>query len=386
MFTSSIRPDGSRGTCVARRTALLTAALSFAGVLGTMPASAATGTVASSSEDTAGANGRVSAILRIGTRVFIGGSFTTVGGLPRHGLAALNADTGAVDPNWSADVSGEVLSLASSPWGTGVYVGGTFSSIRGVPRANLAGVSTSTGAVSPWNPGANNSVLSIAPWSNQVLVGGKFTRIGGGYVNRFAMLDASTGRPNSRFLPNPDGPVSALQISPGKTGVYVGGTFTRIGGQYRQNLAAILLSSGLASRWYPEASTCPVLSAALTGDGSRLFVACAGASNSVASYNTGVNGPRLWRALADGNVQAVALIGTTVYAGGHFTRVNSVERRKVAAFYYATGALQPWAPALDSPLGVWALHASTNGVWAGGDFTTVNGRPQPHLALFRQVA
>ncbi len=375
----------TRTTRIARRAALLTVSLSIGGFLGAVPASAA-GTVAASSDSTDGANGRVSAIARVGTRIFIGGSFTMVGGLPRRGLAALDAATGAVDPNWSADVAGEVLSLTASPAGSGIYLGGNFSSVGGLPRANLAAVSTNTGTVSAWNPGANSAVLALTSYSNSVLAGGKFTKIGGYYVLRLAMLDATSGRPDSRFQPRPDGPVSALQLSPGKTGVYVGGSFARIAGQAHANLAGIVLSNGLATNWYPEASTCPVLGATMTTGGSRLYVACAGASNSVASYNTAASGPRVWRGMADGNVQAVALLGTTLYAGGHFTRMNGAERRKVAAFDYSTGALQPWAPRLDSPLGVWAVCASTNGVWAGGDFTRVNNSPQQHIAFFRQVA
>lgn len=382
--TCTATTRSTRSTRIARRTALLTVSLSFAGLLGAVPASAAT-TVAGSADTTDGANGRVSAIVRAGSRIFIGGSFTMVGGLPRRGLAALNADTGAVDPSWSADVAGEVLSLAVSPTGTGVYAGGAFTSVRGVPRANLAAVSASTGLVSPWNPGANSSVLAIASSSSSVIVGGKFTVVGGASLGKLAMVDATYGRPNLSFVPRPDGWVGSLQLSPTGTGIYVGGNFSRIGGQYRPRLAAVLLSNGAATSWYPDASTCPVIGAALSPDGTRLFVACAGASNSVASYNTTVNGPRVWRGMADGNVQAVALVGSTVYAGGHFARMNSVERRKVAAFDYATGALQPWAPRLNSPLGVWALCASTNGVWAGGDFTRVNYSPQQHIALFRQI-
>lgn len=375
-----------RSLRIVRRTAVLTASLAVAGALGAVPASAATGTAATSADATAGANGRVSAIVRVGSRVFIGGNFTTVGGLPRRGLAALNADTGAVDPGWSADVAGEVLALAGSPSATTLYVGGTFTSVRGVSRANVAAVSTTTGVPTGWDPRTNSSVMALTTSSSQVLLGGKFTQIGGLYLGRLAMVDPTNGSPNRYFAPRPDSWVASLQLARTGTAVYAGGNFTRIGGQYRTHLASVSLANGAASTWYPDASSCPVFGAVLSPDGTRLFVACAGSSNSVASYNTAANGPRVWGSMGDGNVQAVTLVGTTVYAGGHFLRMNGADRRKLAAFDYTTGAMTPWAPSLDSPLGVWALCPSTNGVWAGGDFTTVNGRSQPHIALFRQVA
>lgn len=376
----------SRGTRVVRWTTLLTASLSFAGLLGAAPASAATGTVSGSADDQASANGSVKAITRIGNRIYIGGSFTTVGGLPRRGLAALNAETGAVDPAWSADVSGEVLALAPSPYGTTVYVGGTFTSVRGYGRANLAAVSATTGVVSSWNPGANASVLAVTSSPGAVIVGGKFTRIAGAYVRRLAMLSSTDGHASSRFLPQPDNWVASLRLSPSGSGLYVGGNFSRIGGQYRPHLAAVYLSSGAASGWYPDAYYCPALSLALSPNATRLYVACGGLSNWVASYNTMANGPRVWRAATDGNVQAITLLGSTLYAGGHFALVNGVERHKVAAFDYATGAMTGWAPVLDSPLGVWALYGTTEGVWAGGDFTTVNRSAKPHVARFRSVS
>ena len=375
------RPLRLAGAC----TGLVTA-LSIAGLLASGPAIASVGTVSTSADSTPGTDGRVSAIVQIGSRIFIGGSFTTVGGLPRHGLAALDATTGAVDPSWSADVSGSVLALAASPSGGSLYVGGTFSAVNGVARANVAAVSTAAGAVSPWNPSANNSVLALAAYSNSVLAGGKFGSIGGAYAGRLAVLDATTGRASTAFLPRPDGYVSALTVAPTQTSVYVGGGFTHIGGQTRPNLAAVSLSNGAATSWYPDATGCPVLSSVLAPGGGRLFVACAGASNSVAAYNPAASGPRVWRAMGDGNVQSVTLLNSTVYIGGHFTVMSGQSRRKAAAFDATTGAMSPWNPTFDSPLGIWAICATGNGVWTGGDFTTVNGRPQPHLARFALIA
>ena len=46
------------------------------------------------------------------------------------------------------------------------------------------------------------------------------------------------------------------------------------------------------------------------------------------------------------------------------------------------GALQPFAPTVNSVLGVFALRASKGNLWAGGDFTVINGSTREHLARF----
>ncbi len=62
---------------------------------------------------------------------------------------------------------------------TRVYLGGSFTTVGGRSRSNVAAVSFG-GVVSKWNPGANRSVfvLRLGP-NGQLFAGGDFTRIGG---------------------------------------------------------------------------------------------------------------------------------------------------------------------------------------------------------------
>ena len=56
-----------------------------------------------------------------------------------------------------------VDSLALSPDGSRLYVGGTFSALGGAARSGLAAVDTTTGAVDPtWNP--SPEAFSRAIW------------------------------------------------------------------------------------------------------------------------------------------------------------------------------------------------------------------------------
>src|SRR5215217_2241182 len=119
------RRPGRRRT----RTAVLEATV-VAVLLGLTPGASAAPTLVSQTPDaTAGVDGRVQAIARIGDWLYIGGTFSAVSGKPRAGLARIKVASGTVDSSWSADVVGSVIALASSPDGATLYVGGQFSSV-----------------------------------------------------------------------------------------------------------------------------------------------------------------------------------------------------------------------------------------------------------------
>src|SRR2546423_8480521 len=69
-------------------------------------------------------DGQVKAIALVGNRLYIGGSFTTVGGESHANVAALDATTGAVDASFTAATDGTVNALAAS--GSDLYLGGLF--------------------------------------------------------------------------------------------------------------------------------------------------------------------------------------------------------------------------------------------------------------------
>lgn len=84
-----------------------------------------------------------------------------------------------------------------------------------------------------------------------------------------------------------------------------------------------------------------------------------------------------------GDCQAITLYEGRVYVGGHFDVFAGQTRRKFAAVDPLTGALDPrWNPRGDR--GVWELtpDAASGRLYAGGEFTTINGQPRSRLARF----
>ncbi len=70
-------------------------------------------------------------------------------------------------------------------------------------------------------------------------------------------------------------------------------------------------------------------------------------------------------------MNALALSGDTIFAGGEFSAVNGATVRQRLAAFDASGAARPWAPSANAPVRALAVHGGTT--FAGGDFTSVNG-------------
>jgi hypothetical protein len=132
------------------------------------------------------ADSNISAIATLGSDVYAGGSFTTIGGGSRTYLARLDAVTGALLDNPAS--TGSVYALAAGS--NQIHAGGGFTTLGGIVR-RYAGAVSSNGTLSPWNPNADGHVYSLLVAGNVVYMGGDFTSIGGVQRSRFAMVNAN---------------------------------------------------------------------------------------------------------------------------------------------------------------------------------------------------
>jgi hypothetical protein len=374
------QPVGRRRTLAGLLAAALAAVL-----LGLAPGALAAPVLVSATPDpTAGANGRVEAITRIGGWLYVGGSFTAVSGQARAGLARLDVASGAVDRGWQADVAGTVRALAASTDGSTLFVGGEFSAVGGQARENLAAVSTATGGVTAWNPGANRAVQALAASSNRVYVGGKFARIGGVTRARLAAVNAATGVVDQGFAPSPDQWVAALRLASGQ--LYAAGFFTTIGGTTQRYLAVLDAATGAASPTWRPSLSCPVYALDLAPQaptGSTIYAACGGSGGSALAFSTSsASTTPLWLVRTNGNLHGVAYLDGAVYLGGHFTTMGGAARKKGGAVDAIDGTLTSWNPNFNSALGVFALVTVDGSLWAGGDFTRVGSTRQLRVARF----
>jgi hypothetical protein len=324
------------------------------------------------------ANGLVYSLAASGGTVYAGGTFTSIGGQARKRIAALDATTGAATA-WDPNANNTVYALAVSE-GT-VYAGGTFTSVGGRARKYIAALDATTGAATAWDPNASNYVCALAVSGGTVYAGGAFLSIGGQPRICIAALDATTGAATA-WDPNANNTVYALAVSGSK--VYAGGTFTSIGGQARNCIAALDATTSAATTWDPNAAggTTTVNALAVSGDtvyGGGSFSSIGGqARNCIAALDATTGAATAWDPNASSTVYALAVSGGTVYAGGYFRTIGGQARNYIAALDATTGAATAWDPNASST--VYALAVSGGTVYAGGSFSSIGGQARNCIA------
>ena len=130
-------------------------------------------------------DGKVNAIVVANGKIYIGGSFTHVrapgapaGGAVRNHLAALDLQTGALKP-WNPGANDIVNALAVKPNGKTIYAGGHFTKVHGATRLHMAAINASSSALRPWKANTNGKVDVIKATRSRVYLGGTFTTLKG---------------------------------------------------------------------------------------------------------------------------------------------------------------------------------------------------------------
>ena len=156
--------------------------------------------------------------------------------------------------------------------------------------------------------------------------GGEFTNAGGSAAINIAQWNGSSWSALGSGIGDEHSSVSALAVS-GST-LYAGGFFTKAGSANATNIAQwngsswTALGSGMAGGGFPSVSALAVSGSTLYAGGD--FTTAGG---SAANYIAQWNGSS-WSALGSGmsvgygygtSVEALAVSGSTLYAGGYFT-------------------------------------------------------------------
>jgi hypothetical protein len=371
------------------------------------------------------ANGTVRVTIVVGNTTYLGGQFTAMqpngGGtaVTRNGVAAVDTATGALRP-WNPNVNGTVYAMTAT--GGNVFLGGTFTTVGGATYKNLvevggAGVSgTGTGAVvttfaNSLKPNKAVRGLAVSPAGN-LYVGGAFTT-----PRRFAAEVNSSGALVPAFAPvisNSNGTsaeVRAVAVNPSGSRVILGGFFNRLNSGFpgdpdptNLGIGAVDATTGASLRWDWHTADLqtfrPFQLLAFAQDGSTLFGAGTGNGGSGISWNIETGALNYIEGF-NGNVVGVGVADGIFYMGGHYTGycgaipgnnfcTVTASRDKLAAVDEATGlTLSPWNPAVNTNLGIEALGAASSApgtatVAIGGEFTKAGGVAQLHFTLFHE--
>jgi hypothetical protein len=316
--------------------------------------------------------GVVTALAVVGNEVFVGGEFTSAGGVSANNVARFNTQTNT----WSTLGTGSSNGVnyyvrALAVVGNEVFVGGEFTFAGGVSANRVARFNTQTNTWSSLGTGSsngvNNDVFALAVVGNEVFVGGSFTSAGGVSANFVARFNTQTntwstlGTGSSNGV---DGRVNALAVVGNE--VVVGGWFTSAGGVSANRVARFntqtntwsTLGTGSSNGVFGDVYALAVVGNEVVVGGS--FTSAGGVSaNNVARFNTQTN---TWSRLGTGSsngvndwVYALAVVGNEVVVGGWFTSAGGVSANRVARFNTLTNT---W-----SSLGTGSSNGVSGGVY-----------------------
>jgi hypothetical protein len=139
-----------------------------------------TGNRVSSFSHSLNAQGRSVAASPDGTKLYVGGDFTTVDGQARGHIAQFDLPGGTLNTTFKPSLNGGGRALATA--GSTVYAGGPFTAVNGTARTRLAAFN-SGGVLQSWAPKVDNGQvwsMVVAPDASRVIVGGSFTTLNGG--------------------------------------------------------------------------------------------------------------------------------------------------------------------------------------------------------------
>jgi hypothetical protein len=412
------------GRLIAAVTAATIAVSGLSALVQRAPAGAIEGPMPSNVAPTWQTNAQVTALVAAGGVLYAGGAFTSVrppgavagsGEVARNHLAAFDASTGALITSFNHNVNAAVHTLAASPDGQTIYVGGDFSSIDGVVRNRVAAFSAATGALTSWNPGANARVAGITASATAVYLSGAFSTAGGATKQRLAAVSPSTGTALAGFTAGVDNVVYQTALSSGGDKLYLAGAFLSVNGNTSYPKATVVNSATGAVLPFPAGSvipktSCTVEAKTVKTDSSGAYFGVEGSGLGCFDGTFAVSdadGTLRWQSKCLGATQAVQPIGAILYTGSHshdcsgdrpadpdaFPELGSASglSRHLLSRTTAGGLLSTWYPNTDggippagemAALGPRVMATDGSQLFVGGEFTTVNGLRQQGLARF----
>lgn len=167
----------------------------------------------------------------------------------RSNLLSYDISTGELKGNFAPAINGQILTVATSPDGSRIYVGGDFTDVDGQARGRIAAFNTSNGAlISTFAPPVNYQVRAIVATDETVYVGGAFQGVGGSERSNLAAFSADDGSLLS-WAPTADHMIWSLALSENGEYVIAGGQFENINGSSARGLAKIDAHTGTMEPW-----------------------------------------------------------------------------------------------------------------------------------------
>jgi hypothetical protein len=371
----------------------------------------------------------VYAMVAKGWTIIAGGKITQVTSASgavytRSNLMAFSGNNGAVYA-WAPATNGAVRALDLSPDGRYLYVGGDFTTVGGVAVRGLFKWDLTTNTrVAGFAPAMNGNVRDLKLVGSNLLVAGDFTAAGGAARTAMASLNPTTGAATSYLNLGITGTmstgmktsVSKFRVFPNSTRLVLIGNFTTISGRGRRHAAMVYLTStsavlgGWTSTYfyYGCSSVWPawLTDVDVSPDGKYFALVAGGGAvagrlcDTVSRWeNDPSKGTPTWMNYTGGDtLRSVAITGAAVYVGGHQRWADNppspgvpctnddgtpgtagynckgptaVDRPGIGAISPTTGKALSWNPTRSRGIGASELFVTNTpgiaGLWIGSD-------------------
>lgn len=373
----------------------------------------------------------------VGNTVYVVGSFTKsrpsgvaaggAGELPAGNILAYDITTGERIASFNHTLDAQGLVVTASPDGSRVYVGGDFTSVDGQPRNHVAAFNTSDGSLTDWNPNVQGQVRGIVVTNDTVYVGGNFQSANGqprGSLAAFE-VDTRTMKPWAPTATGDGGYVWTMVLAPDASRVVVGGSFSFLNGVDAYGMGSLDAATGDVLPW---AANQRIRTAGLNGgitslkaDGTQIYGSGyafgAGASFEGTFAANPTTGDINWVNDCLGDSYDTFPQGQVLYAVSHSHNCSAINdfpdtnprarwQKATASATFPTGTITvkdaygwdfrglpyagrvQWYPDLDfgkytpARQAAWSVTGTDQYVVLGGEFPKVNGVPQQGLARF----
>ncbi|MGK5554809.1 hypothetical protein ACSNOI_24650 [Actinomadura kijaniata] len=374
-------------------------------------------------------DGTVRAITVVGNKVVVGGNFTKVreagSGRPtlaRSNIFAFDKTTGKIDTAFAPKLNSTVYALQPGDAGT-VYAAGGFWEVGGAHVGGLVRLALPTGqVVRTFKPNVGGGVVyDMKRHQNKIYIGGMFTKVRGAAKPVLARVDATSGALDANFKITPSAPragslkVYKMALNPQGTRLLINGTFTKVNGLRRVQIAMIDTGAATArpTTWATEryAAECNLKAfhtymrgMDFSPDGSYFVVVTTGGPygnttlcDTAARWETNRTGggqrPTWVNWTGGDTLLSTSVTGAAVYVGGHQRWHNNplghdsagpgaVSRPGIAALHPTTGKALSWNPTRTRGHGVEALVATKDGLFVGSDTDELGREYHGKLGFF----
>lgn len=378
-------------------------------------------------------NGFIYSMALNNNNLYVSGSFTSIGGIPKNYLAKVSAITGIVDVNWSPNVIiNNQGANAMSVLNNYLYVAIDFGKIR---KIDLVGV----GAVDPSFNITCYDVNVMKNYGNQLIVAGAFNQIGSVIQARIAKVNTTgplAGTVDASWLPNFSGPIYDMEVyndtifvggdytsvnsvnmrsiaklradgsgvlfptwNPGlnSTGIaqvhslklindtlYIGGIYSTINGADLHNLGRVKATGNgeVDSNWHPRPHK---RISTISSFADKLFIggyfeSIGGSKGRVSRIRSNGTIDEEWNPNPNGYVNDLIIVDSYLYLGGLFGTIGGHTIQSLARVdTQGTGAVDAsWNPQCNGSIK--AIAQTGNELTVGGDFTSIGGLARANIA------